>query len=357
MKLQSTLHRTQGQAAVIIALAIVVLVGAAGLGLDGANAFNQRRNASNAADAAAMSGADVLIREQREDPLDSNGAVAVRNAVSTYLSNHGIDPTSPNNPWTAYYVDSSGSRIGAVSTSGSVNTSAKGVSVDLRYTFGTYFMPVLGRSTLTVGGSATAIFGKKKLDGADILPITMSKQAAEDMKDDEGDTYVFGPDSGAHKINPGNFGAISLDPDEDDPNRSGSNHDCLNPSSPPPDDNPRYWWCNGTDHDIEVGDWLYGDPGELSGNVRTEVQWRIANQPYGLIPVYDTSNDLSGNNTRYRIVGFLVVELTGEHLTGGTKTISAKYKNYVVSTGAIDFNSPTTGLYTINLVKTPGTLQ
>jgi Flp pilus assembly protein TadG len=360
------LQHTQGQSILLIALVMVVLVAVAGLGLDGSNAFNKRRNAANAADAAAMAGANTLIAQERES--SGGSASIVYSAVSEYLDRHGIDPTSADNPWTAYYVDSSGTRLGTVSnTSSAVNTSARGISVDLKHTFNTYFMSVLGQSTLTVGGSATAIFGKKKLDGGDILPITMSEEAAEDMENNEGTDFVFGPTSGAFKVNPGNFGAISLDPDENDPNASGNNADCFNPSAP--EDNPSYWWCNGTTHDIGVGDWLYGDPGEIASNLVDEIDHRITTNPYGLVPVFDTSNcegtvdplevtpnnPCGGNNARYRIVGFLVVKLTSYHLPGNPKTISAEYIDYVSSTGAIDFNSPVTGLYAINLIKTPGT--
>ena len=61
MKPRLTRHHEQGQSIVVIALAIVVLVGMAGLGLDGANAFNQRRNTVNASDAAAMAGTNTII--------------------------------------------------------------------------------------------------------------------------------------------------------------------------------------------------------------------------------------------------------------------------------------------------------
>ena len=45
--------REPGQAVVFVALAALVLVALGGLAVDGANAFNQRRNAVNGADAAA----------------------------------------------------------------------------------------------------------------------------------------------------------------------------------------------------------------------------------------------------------------------------------------------------------------
>jgi hypothetical protein len=59
-----------------------------------------------------------------------------------------------------------------------------------------------------------------------------------------------------------------------------------------PEDN-RSYWCNGSPHDISVGDWLHSDPGQIAAKLVDE----------------------------------------------------------------IDFNSPVTGRYAINLVKTPGALQ
>lgn len=347
-------HRSPGQSIVLVALALVLLVGVAGLGVDGANAFNQRRNAANAADAAAMAGASALIAQQRTNP---NGpASAIYAAMAGYLSDHGVDPNSPATSWVPYYVDANGTRLGAVGNSSApASSAAKGVSLDVQYTFDTWFMQILGRASLNASAAATAIFGPRKVSGGDLLPITMSQQAADEMRDHDGTSYVFGPDSGAFKVNAGNFGALSLDPSENDPNAIGNYSDCTSPSGTP--DNPSYWWCNGTEHEINVGDWLYGDPGEIAGSLKDEVQWRITHNPIGLVPIYDTSNDLGGNNTQFRVVGFLVVELQSQHLTGNPKTITARYKDYVVSTGAIDPNAPVQGLYAINLIRTPGTLQ
>jgi len=348
-------HRTQGQSVVIVALAILVLIGVAGLGLDGANAFNRRRNAANAADAAAMAGANVLITQQKQSPVGPSSAVY--SEVASYLNDHGIDPNDANNPWTAYYVDSSGNRLGAVSNSSSdVNTSAKGISVDVRNTFNTWFMPLLGRPTLTVGNSSTAIFGPHDV-GSGVLPITLEESIADAMVNNT--SYVFnGNPHDPNNIAPGNFGQISLNPDEDIPNTVGNNGDCMDPSGDL--DNPSYWWCNGTTHQIDNGQWLWGKPGQVAGQLQDEVQYRIDTNPIGLIPVYDTWNELPGNNAQYHIVGFLVVELQSQCLSGGgchPKTITATVKDYVVSTGAIDPNAPVTGMYAINLIKTPGTLQ
>jgi len=62
MKIKSNFER--GQALVIIAFAIIGLVGITGLAIDGGMAFSDRRHAQNAADTAAIAGALSKIRAQ-----------------------------------------------------------------------------------------------------------------------------------------------------------------------------------------------------------------------------------------------------------------------------------------------------
>lgn len=346
MQHKQLFHRASGQSIVLIGLAILVLVGAAGLGLDGANAFNQRRNTANAADAAAMAGASELIKQQKANGLNSE----VYQSVSNYLSEHGIDPASPRNAWAAYYVDSAGVRGAQVADdSSTVPANVRGVAVDVTYAFDTLFMPVLGQNELKVSTTATAIYGPRSFSPADMLPITMSTKGAKAMKDNPGTTYVFGPSSGAYKELPGNFGTVTLKPNEDLPNKVGNNSDCDDASSPL--DNLSYWWCNGTSYAIDSGDYLYGDPGIMAMNLDYEVEVRIKkNDGIGIIPVFDKAAD-SGNNTQYHIVGFLVVQLTDKDLNGNPKTVSAKYIDYYATTGAINPNGPDNGIYAVNLIK------
>src|SRR5262245_20529920 len=101
-------HRTQGQSIVLVALALLVLVGVAGLGLDGANAYNQRRNVANAADAAAIAGTNELIAQR-----NSGGSnTPICQAVSDYLNNHGLDQGVALT-WTASYVDTTAATVGS----------------------------------------------------------------------------------------------------------------------------------------------------------------------------------------------------------------------------------------------------
>ena len=52
----------KGQILIVIALAVVVLFGFAALSIDGSRAFSDRRNAQNAADAAAFAAALAKVR-------------------------------------------------------------------------------------------------------------------------------------------------------------------------------------------------------------------------------------------------------------------------------------------------------
>ena len=52
----------RGQALIVIALALVGIIGVAGLVIDGGNAFQDRQQAQNAADAAALASAYARSR-------------------------------------------------------------------------------------------------------------------------------------------------------------------------------------------------------------------------------------------------------------------------------------------------------
>jgi Flp pilus assembly protein TadG len=79
------IHSERGQALVIIALAIIVLAGAAGLVVDGGNAFLDRRNAQNAADSAVLASALARIKG---DP-NWTGA-AIKSAAGNGYNNDGV---------------------------------------------------------------------------------------------------------------------------------------------------------------------------------------------------------------------------------------------------------------------------
>jgi uncharacterized membrane protein len=81
----------RGQALIVVALAIVGLVGIVALAVDGGNVFSDRRKAQNAVDAAALAsayarikGGDVIgaaLESAAQNGYDNNG---VTNIISVY---------------------------------------------------------------------------------------------------------------------------------------------------------------------------------------------------------------------------------------------------------------------------------
>src|SRR5262245_60965374 len=83
----------RGQALVIVAIAMVALIGAVAIVIDGGNAFAQTRRAQNAVDAAAEAGATQLARrlvgvpgtddDWSQNVLDAVNATATANGVTS----------------------------------------------------------------------------------------------------------------------------------------------------------------------------------------------------------------------------------------------------------------------------------
>src|SRR6478672_5690457 len=107
----------QGQAAILIALAILALLAVVGLAIDGGAAYAQRRAAQNSADAAALSATRVMLDRymdmvaQNPDG-DIDGSYQddqdIRQTITDYATRHGVDPSALQ----AYYVTDSKQAIG-----------------------------------------------------------------------------------------------------------------------------------------------------------------------------------------------------------------------------------------------------
>jgi hypothetical protein len=343
--------RAEGQSLIVAALAMVVLVALSGLAVDGSRAFEERRRAAGAADAAALAGTNALATARKSGGSGS----AIRAAVLASLTSNGVS-TAQSLDWEAYYTSATGASLGVVGA-GAIPSAPRGVRVELSYQFNTFLMPVLGRDTLPAAGDATAIYGPIAGPpfGGDLLPLTVSLGAALDMKDNPGDIAVFGPDTGAYKGHPGAFGGVNLIPNQKIPNGNGSPSDCTSGPADPSDDapdNPRYWWCNGTEHDINIGDELYNNPGMVSNSLEDEIERRFDTRRTGLVPIFAPPAIGSGANVRYTIIGFMAIKLEGYDLTGSDKEIRARYVDFFVTAGAINPNPNAldTGVYAINLI-------
>lgn len=127
----------KGQALIVVALAAIVLFGFTALAIDGSRSFEDKRNAQNAADTAALAGALAYSRSQ-----DINTA-----ALARALSN-GYDGGDTND----ITITVTDSPAGVCP----VNVAGKDVRVDIVSRINTSIAKVVGQNTLTNAVTATA---------------------------------------------------------------------------------------------------------------------------------------------------------------------------------------------------------
>lgn len=128
--------RERGQALIVIAIALVLLVAILGLVIDGGNAFLDRRSAQNAADSAALAAALTRIRGQSDWV-----AAALTSAKDNGYSNDGQRSVVE-----VYSPPSSGPFVGNVEY----------IQVVITSHVNTYFAKVIGQSQITNMVQATA---------------------------------------------------------------------------------------------------------------------------------------------------------------------------------------------------------
>lgn len=370
---QAMFARTRGQAAVLAALAFVLLVGALGLALDGANAFGQRRLIGNAADAAAIAGTRELaaqIRDPTASPISfrSNGSTKVNAAVASFLNTRN-DLHGATLSWQAFYVDrlTPDGSLGAVIDGGKPPSGADGVRVETTITFPTYFMSAFGRRTLTVSGNGTAVFGPLGTAlGQDLAPLALSVTGLETLKSESevrldlkgyiADNplleYIdpLNPDAGflpytlpedvvtAADIKHISFAEVNADPETGD--------DCL---SATPVDALTYWWCQGSPNKLRINRELpAGAPNFPILN--PTITWRKNNRNVLVLPVYADSLR-NGDELYYQLVNFVAVEIVRFNSTEGVLTVRHLPNYATVGAMVGEGSGVETGVWAVNLTR------
>lgn len=344
------MRQEQGQSIVLIAFGLAVLMAFMALAVDGGNVYAQRRQAQNAADAAAYAGGERLARPYDPDgtggdPPTRATSLQVWTEVLNYSKRNGVKTSLNDNCQAgfdcvkAYYIVRNSDnvdviqsqQIGEVEGMDSVapltinDLPVVGVHVTIDKSFNSFFAQIIGIKTMLVGapskgfGAPVTLLAPERAtppistngtccaDG--LFPVTIPETTFEDENNDgirdihfeESDpdySYVLW-DREQH--GPGNFGylmwenqnssAPTLEANMDDPSRSGT------------------WY---------VGDKVSGSTGvSNSSGVRREWQERVV-QPanssdpsnYIIIPLYDEATG-SGNNLKYKLVGFAKFKVTG----------------------------------------------
>jgi hypothetical protein len=363
-------HR-QGQAIVLFALVLVVVVAFVGLGIDGANAFAQRRNANVAADAAAMAGARALLDANLTSANDHNANVY--DAIDTYLDDHLTGGGSLSViDWDAYYIGQNGLAVGSpiprdnasapdIDIASSSASSIRGISIELHYTFTTYFMQLIGQNTLNVQAYGLAFLGPLGgASGADIVPLAIRLPwASEWSRAAAGTRWDIDMFNSSPSLSTKNddgllprplIGTVDLRQMTLKPGGSaptlGLHNPCSSYDVDSPTDDLSYWWCKGSPHRVvsNINQETIGLP--VSGTLKAAVDWHINNSPVVLFPVYE--NEGSPTATLKNIRGFIAIKL----LSRSGTSVKGELVNFYSAPGPITGNtSGFFGTYAINLVQ------
>src|SRR5438309_10074265 len=152
----------RGQSLVLMALALVALLGMTGLIVDGGNAWAQQRASQNASDSSSEAGTVILVQR-------ASGATAPNSSYATGC------PTAPADQWdravcnavygaatnnlvtvnSAKYTNFNGTLLLGDVGAGSVPAGAQGVRTVGSRQFNTYIAGVIGISKLTSTTEAT----------------------------------------------------------------------------------------------------------------------------------------------------------------------------------------------------------
>ena len=172
MKDQHPHENEHGQAIVILALAMIVLLAFAALAIDGGNAYVNRRRAQNGADAGALAGAHELIISRSGTATNIRAAINKAAEDNGMPDSDGVPGNAVNTYVQAYYTDASGKRLTGSNIEVSPFTpppsNAWGIEVTDNISYPTFIAGIFSggqQSTGVAEAQAAAIY--KKSEGCD----------------------------------------------------------------------------------------------------------------------------------------------------------------------------------------------
>lgn len=272
----------RGQALVIVALAMVVLIGFLALAIDAGNAYAQRRRMQNAADAGALAGARALA-------LGENAEAAA----------------------TEYAVHRNGADSAEVTIDG------RTVTVVARRSFSSFFARVLQWPMLSAAAQATASYGRPvQMRDRGFFPV-----AVRDDSFEKGNEYEIWDD----------------DKEPDDPPEDvivGGNRGWLNFNGGNVSNSElKQWVREGYFTTLTVGDWINGDPGTRASALHEAKQHRIGDTVF--MVVYDTVRDGEEGNGQldYHVISFALFQIISVDDTGTPKKIMGRFQTRDIVAG------------------------
>jgi hypothetical protein len=276
-----------GQAIVLMALSLVVIMGMAALVVDVGNWYHTKRRLQGTADAAALAGAQLL-------PQDSSGAQAM--ALSYADKNGG---------------DVAGADITVTSTLQQDDT----ISVRAKKTDAGVFSNMLGIASADISARAKARVGPP-VQAKHVAPMVVycdhplihncSGDSTPDFGEDHPTTMDYDP-MGA----PGAYGMLNLDGGSGTP---GSSDEAE-------------WILHGFNRYLPTGDYR-SDPGAKfsSSNIQDALQARKGTAL--LFPVF-RQLDGTGQNAVYEIIGWIGFHLNAFEVHGNNAVLHGYFTEFI----------------------------
>lgn len=340
-----------GQAIVILAIGIVALLIMAALAIDAGSAYTAKREAQNAADAAALAGTRQLLLECSGESAPSEARI-VSNVTQMAGANAKVGATG--SPVQAYYLAEDGSLLNSSPLPlgdvpcGCAATYARGIQVEVSVSRSSFFAGLIGQSNLEAKATAKARYAPIASPDGNVYPVTrcdptyLGDQGCQPMTVGQVvPLRLVDYDDGQPGHHYGNFGWLtwsgansavaarqSMTPPGTYHNPAFPDLDYYNPGEPSGQGNSVKW--NSpilSDKTLAIGKWVQGAPGNMATiNKQLEDYWVNIDRTM-IIPLYSDAVG-KGQNSGFYVSNFAAFKITCANLGGnGNRLGTCQYLN------------------------------
>ena len=294
-----------GGVLILVAFLMVVLLGMSVLAIDVGSLYQTRRQMVNAADAAALAGAQEMI-------LNGN----VQSKVDEYaITLHSADDAE----------------IVEMTT----NTIKVKATKKAPMWFYQAFASLLGNGTadnaMDVSAEAKALIYTPE-GVANLVPIAVTQYHLDNAA---GGTVTMTSDQNWDPLmGPGNFGFVQFSSSQSGASILGQNI--------------KY----GYPEEVNVGDPAYPETGQNVGQVRPAVNWRADNAEYVIVPIIDYGAYVPGSSDTFNIIGFAAFVIDNYVFHQGEHRVTGTFTEYVaVGSGPPGSGGTDYGVFSITLIE------
>lgn len=284
----------------LVAISMVALLGMTALVVDVGGLYLARRQMVNAADAAALAGAQEFLQQP-----------SIIEAVAR-----------------KYAVEFNGADADKVTVEVCQDSNTVTVEAARKVEFS--FARALGFSDSSVSARAVALLYNPSV-ASGLVPFTIPDNAYE-----EGKEVTLVRTDWDEEMGPGNFGLLAFAEGDRD----------FDPGAKVIEDRI----IHGFDGEVYLGQEIYTEPGQNVGQLRSGVNTRVEKEPRIIIPVFDNSETITGRDT-VKVVGFAAFELYEYIHQGNVHEVAGKFEKFLGPGSVKDETGPDYGAFSVALIE------